>query len=104
EGALSSLRDALGFTDIQSGDAAFDETYCVHGSDAEMASRLLARPAVRAAIDTLFCARPTCCELDKEGTLFVELPRQSMSAAEARQALALARALGEALHAAASGT
>ena len=51
EGISGGLRDKLGAHDVHTGDAGFDDRYCLRGSDEAVLRGLLQAPAVRAALD-----------------------------------------------------
>lgn len=86
EGRLGALREKLGITDIHIGDADFDRTFSVRGSDADVVRAVIGQPHIQDAIWTLFMDHAVqFLKLDKDGHVYVWIARTLTSAAEARE-------------------
>lgn len=98
EGISGGLRDKLGAHDVHTGDAGFDDRYCLRGSDEAVLRGLLQAPAVRAALDTLFgLGRIRSFTIDATGAAHTFASRDDLSPVRARDVLLCTLALVAAL-------
>jgi hypothetical protein len=79
------------------GDAAYDGLFALRGGPENVVRRVLADPGVRNAVQALL-PRVRVIKLEPDDRLFVELQSEGTDAKDARTAMALARALGQAIH------
>lgn len=101
EGLLGALRDAVGFRDVEVGDADFDGRFKIRGHDADVVRGALGSDEARAAIADIFDDTDVWqCRLDRRGRLHVVVRRERLDPQEARHRLACVRRLAAALHAA----
>jgi hypothetical protein len=98
EGLTGGLRDKSGVHDVHTGDAAFDDRYCLRGSDEGIVRGLLQTPAVRTAVEVLFgLGRVHSFTVDKNGVACTTAPRNDLSPVYARDVLRCTLALVAAL-------
>lgn len=102
EAGLSKIARRLNIRDVEIGDPAFDERFCVRADEPDVARAALCLPDVRAALEAIFDGPAVYrCQLDKKRVLLVRALRETGSVSEAEAHLRRAVALAKALHKAA---
>ncbi|MBM4280832.1 MAG: hypothetical protein FJ137_08750 [Deltaproteobacteria bacterium] len=100
EGAVGRLREWLGFTDIHTGDDAFDRAFCVRGNDADVVRGVFLAPSVRVAVQDLFALGGVkSFSIDARGAVHVRAWRRDLAGPLARELLRRTLAVTAALEA-----
>jgi len=99
EGFFGKLREAFGSEDIHLGDAEFDRTFTVRGSDAGAVKALLSNPEAKRAIEALFTGQVWDVGIDARGNVHGRAARAGLDAATPKWLLLALVSLGDALEA-----
>ncbi len=98
--AAGRLLEKLGFTDIHTGDAAFDRLFCLRGSEEDVVRGIFVEPAVRAAVTELFALGDLqVFTVDADGRVHARASRRDLAGATAREVLRRTLAVVAALEA-----